>query len=62
MKYAMLFRSINVIQYLLHNDAKLTVDLWPYAVHSNNVEIINNLFEEENKKFCNDFFLFILVF
>ena len=45
--YAIFFGSIKIVKYMLANGLKLTDHLWPFAIHSNNPEIIS-LFEENN--------------
>ena len=46
-EYSAFFGSIQIFQYLRMNGVKLTESLWPYAIHSNNAELIYIL--EENK-------------
>lgn len=45
-EYASFYGSIQIIQYLLINDVKLTPLTWLYAIHSNNAEVIRNILEE----------------
>ena len=44
-EYAAFFGSIQIFQYLLKNKAKLTKSIWPFAIHSNNIEIIQVLID-----------------
>lgn len=41
--YAYFFGSIQIVKYLIINGQKLTTYLWPYAIHSNNAELIQML-------------------
>ena len=46
-EYAAFFGSIQIFNYLIENNVKLTSSLWIYAIHSQNVQLIHLL--EENK-------------
>lgn len=46
LEYAFFFGSIRIITYILNKGIKLSEKLWPFAIHSNNAELINLL--EEN--------------
>lgn len=46
MEYAAFYGSIQIFNYLLMNGFELSGSLWPFAIHSNNAEIIRIL--EEN--------------
>lgn len=46
-EYASFFGSLQIVQYLHQNNAKLKGKLWYFAVHSNNLEIVRLC--EENK-------------
>lgn len=48
-QYAAFFGAIKIFQYLLKNKVELTPSLWLYAIHSNKLEIIQIL-EENNIK------------
>ena len=56
LEYAFFFGSVNVVKYLTINGAKLTYTLWPYAIHSNNAELIH-LLEENHIVPSDSFFL-----
>lgn len=47
MEYVTFFGAIKIFNYLLLSSQKLEPSIWPYAIHSNNAEIIHIL--EENK-------------
>ena len=40
LEYSVFFGSINIVKYLMNNGVKLTNSLWPFAIHSNNAEMI----------------------
>ncbi|KAK8888241.1 hypothetical protein M9Y10_039306 [Tritrichomonas musculus] len=42
-EYSAFFGSIQIFQYLMINEVKLTPSLWLYAIHSNNAELIHML-------------------
>ena len=46
-EYCAFYGSIKVFKYLFQNGAKITPDLWIYAIHGNNPELIS--FLEDNK-------------
>ena len=46
-EYSLFFGSIQIFQYLLLNNVQIGSNLWPYAIHGRNAEIIHIL--EENK-------------
>lgn len=46
-EYAAFFGSMQIFNYLRSNGVELTPSLWLYAIHSNNIDLINLL--EENK-------------
>ncbi|KAK8845850.1 hypothetical protein M9Y10_020775 [Tritrichomonas musculus] len=46
-KYATFFGSIQIVRYLIQNNVRFNSDLWLYAIHSNNPELIH--YFEENK-------------
>ena len=48
-EYSAFFGSIQIFQYLMMSEAKLTSSLWLYAIHSKNAELINWL---ETKNVC----------
>lgn len=48
-EYATFYGSIQIIKYLKNNGVKLDDDLWNFAIHSNNPEIIEYI--EENQIF-----------
>ena len=52
-EYASFFGSIQIFNYLKNNDVNLTSSLWPMAIHSQNLEIIHIL-EENNVKIKDD--------
>lgn len=56
LEYAFFFGSVNIVKYLTINGAKLTYTLWPYAIHSNNAELIH-LLEENHIVPSDSFFL-----
>lgn len=43
------FESIQILKFLLHNEIELKPSSWPYAIHSQNPEIIQILEIEEKK-------------
>lgn len=55
-QYATFYGSLQIFQYLRLNDVKLDQSLWPYAIHSNNAEIIHHL-EDNHIKFNKNLFL-----
>lgn len=46
-EYAFYFGSIQIVKYLIFEGVELTSSLWPYAIHSNNAELINMLEEKQ---------------
>ena len=58
-EYTAFFGSIQIFKYLKMNNVKLTPSLWPYAIHSNNAELISILEENhvkpEDETFCQCF-------
>ena len=46
-EYAAFFGSIQIFKYLYSNNAKLTSDIWPCAIHSNNAELVQFLFDKK---------------
>ena len=51
-EYAFFYGSIQIIHYLRLNNAKISPEIWLYAIHSNNAELIN--FLEENEIYPKD--------
>ena len=39
-EYASFYGSIQIIKYLLNNHVEFKPEIWPYAIHSNNAELI----------------------
>ena len=46
-EYAAFFGSIQIFEYLVSSEIKLTNSLWLYAIHGKNLEIIKNLSEND---------------
>ena len=55
-EYAFFCGSIQIVKYLREKGVILTSSLWPYAIHSNNAELISML-EEEKLIPCEYYFL-----
>lgn len=58
-EYSTFFGAIRIFNYLLLNKIELTPSLWPFAIHSNNAEIIQIL-EERNISPKDDKYVFCL--
>lgn len=52
-EYATFFGSLQIIQYLMFNEVQLNNELWMYAIHSQNAELIH--FLESNNVDCTNF-------
>ena len=48
-EYASFFGSIQIIQYLRYSNVQLMRSMWLYVIHSNNVELVHFLEENEIK-------------
>ncbi|KAK8876181.1 hypothetical protein M9Y10_006371 [Tritrichomonas musculus] len=46
LEYAAFFGAIQIIRYLKMNNVDFTESIWPYAIHSNNAELIHLLEED----------------
>ena len=47
-KYAAFFGSIQIFNYLVSNKVSMSFDLWFYAIHGQNAEIIHQIEEQNN--------------
>lgn len=54
-EYVSFYGGINILKYLVSQNFKLTSSLWLFAIHSNNIEIIQYLEENSIKPPSNDF-------
>ena len=54
-EYSAFYGSIQIFQYLMRNDVKLTPSLWLYAIHSQNADLIHTLESNNVEKPNNDY-------